>query len=330
MVMRFAEIGNGIRQRLSFSGIRRPRLGASLRTIGIVIPVILLLYYPIGMIWVHRIDDDPEFGQDIAVDDGGSRAVALTAALIRREIDRNRWTPNDPFFLPAAALDNMPNFQQGIIDALARFAFELTDQIGRTRGSSQTDSDLRDVSGQLQYAGDVWIFDPEVSWFIPTVPSENRYRKAGRSLDRFNERLVLGEAAFERRADNLLATLDRIALDLGSSSAVLDKHIAEAAGRFIDFKADDLFYGVKGQTYAYYLLLRELGRDFETVIEERKIAKAWALMLDSMRHTAMMQPKVVVNGAPDAQLMPSHLAAQGFYLLRARTQLREITNILLK
>jgi hypothetical protein len=39
---------------------------------------------------------------------------------------------------------------------------------------------------------------------------------------------------------------------------------------------------------------------------------------------------VVVNGAPDAQAVPSHLAAQGFYLLRARTKLREITNILLK
>ncbi len=29
-------------------------------------------------------------------------------------------------------------------------------------------------------------------------------------------------------------------------------------------------------------------------------------------------------------LWPNHLTAQGFYLLRARTQLRELTNILLK
>ena len=29
-------------------------------------------------------------------------------------------------------------------------------------------------------------------------------------------------------------------------------------------------------------------------------------------------------------MIPSHLAAQGFYLLRARTQLKEIGNILLK
>jgi hypothetical protein len=29
-------------------------------------------------------------------------------------------------------------------------------------------------------------------------------------------------------------------------------------------------------------------------------------------------------------LIPNHLAAQGFYLLRARVQLRELTSILLK
>ena len=45
---------------------------------------------------------------------------------------------------------------------------------------------------------------------------------------------------------------------------------------------------------------------------------------------AIVAPWVVVNGAPDSQILPSHLVAQGFYLLRGRTQRREITNILLK
>jgi hypothetical protein len=49
-----------------------------------------------------------------------------------------------------------------------------------------------------------------------------------------------------------------------------------------------------------------------------------------MGQAAGLQPGVVINAAPDAQFLPSHLAAQGFFLLRARTQLREITNILLK
>ncbi len=53
-------------------------------------------------------------------------------------------------------------------------------------------------------------------------------------------------------------------------------------------------------------------------------------MLGSFRADAALDPWFVVNGAHDAQILPSHLAAQGFYLLRARTQLREVTNILLK
>ncbi len=43
-----------------------------------------------------------------------------------------------------------------------------------------------------------------------------------------------------------------------------------------------------------------------------------------------LRPYLVFNARPDTMLMPSHLAAQGFYVLRARAQLREITNVLLK
>jgi hypothetical protein len=135
---------------------------------------------------------------------------------------------------------------------------------------------------------------------------------------------------FERRADNLMATLERIAADLGSASAVIDRHIEEEAGSPLDFEADDIFYRNKGRLYGYSLLLRELGVDFEKVILDRDLAQAWAQMLETFETAATMQPWVVLNGAPSSQFVPSHLAAQGFYLLRARTQLREVTNILLK
>ena len=208
-------------------------------------------------------------------------------------------------------------------------AFELTDQIGRTRGSSQTDPDLQEAAGLLQYSGTKWVFDFSTS-LAPTATSEAQYRKARRALLSYNGRLSEGNAVFERRADNLMATLDRFALDLGSSSAVIDRHIAEHAGDIIDLRVDDIFYNVKGQLCAYYYLLRELEHDFANIIEERELGSAWRQMLGSMKHVAELDPWVVVNGQPDAQVMPSHLAAQGFFLLRARTQLREITNILLK
>lgn len=291
--------------------------------------LVLALYYPAGMIWVHRIDDDADFTASVVdVAPGTSRAVAVAAALIDREVNLNRWTANDPFFLPAAALDNMPNFQQGVIAAVARFTLELTDQIARTRGSSEADADLDKALGLLKYPATVWIFDLSTSW-APTASSEAQYRAGLRSLRRYNARLAEGNAMFERRADNLIVVLDRIAADIGSSSASLDRQIREYGGLF-DLHADDLFYGVKGRLYAYYLILRELAIDFENVLADRDLAIAWGRMLESFRASAELEPWVIINGPPDSSILPSHLAAQGFYLLRARTQLREISNILLK
>jgi hypothetical protein len=295
----------------------------------VALVVLLLVYYLVGMAWLHRIDDDPDFALESSAPEGGSRSVALTVDLIDREINTHRWVANDPFFMPGSMLDNMPNFQRGITSGLSRFAIELADQIARTRGSSQVDPDLNTAAGLLRYPGDIWIFNPSTS-LAPTASSESQYRQAMIALRDYNERLAAGNAVFETRADNLLATLDRIAADIGSSSAALDEHLAQHSGFGFDFQADDLFYANKGRLYAYYLLLRELGVDYAQVIDERDLGTAWAQMLDSFRAAATLQPWFVVNGTPDSQLLPSHLASQGFYLLRARTQLREITNILLK
>jgi hypothetical protein len=307
---------------------RRRRWGRPVLYGVLALVVLALIYYPVGMIVVNKIDDDPAFAP-AAVPANGSRAVALAAALIDREVNKNGWTANDPFFLPGALLDNMPNYQQGIIAALARFAFELTDQIGRTRGSSQADPDLQEAAGQLQLPGNKWVWDPSTSLGL-TATSEQQYRKAMRALLHYNQRLAAGQATFERRADNLLATLDRIAADLGSASAALEERIEQHSGDFIDWKADDLFYNTKGRLYAYALLLRELGADFDKVLADKELKAVWQQTVDSMLAAARLQPWWVVNGRPDSQFFPSHLASQGFFLLRARTQLREVTNILLK
>ncbi|MBT5266943.1 MAG: DUF2333 family protein [Rhodospirillaceae bacterium] len=285
------------------------------------------LYYLAGMVLVHRISDDIEFQASVPAP-GASRAVAISAALIERETDRNRWTANDPIMLPGHLLDNMPNFQQGIIYALSRFVIEMADHIGRSRGSSEVDPDLDKAAGLLKYPGNIWIFDFSTS-LAPTASSEAQYRAARRSLLAYNDRLVSGQAIFERRADNLQATLERITADLGSSSAVIDQHLASPPP-FIDTQADNIFYNVKGRLYGYYLLLRELGADYGKVMTDRDLSRIWGQMLDSLRSAAMLDPLVVVNGAPDGLYLPSHLAVQGFYLLRARTQLREIVNVLQK
>lgn len=320
--------GGGIGRLLG--GLNRPGMGSMAKRAAVAIVVLILLYYPIGMLVVHKVDDDIDFAPSAAdTIEGGSMAVAFAAGLIEREVNENNWTANDPFFQPGVLLDNMPNFQQGLMSALARFGFELTDQLGRTRGSSEADPDLQRAAGLLQYPGNVWIWNPSVS-LAPRASSESQYRDARKRLLAYNARLAKGDANYDIRADNLLATIERFAADLGSSSALIDRRVNEDAGNFFDSQSDDIFYFTKGKLYGYYMVLQGLGKDFEPVIKERNLQKPWNEMMESFRKAALLDPWVVMNGAPDAQFQPNHLAMQGFYLLRARTQLREISNILLK
>jgi hypothetical protein len=294
----------------------------------LIIGAALLLYYPIGALVVEDIDDDPQFApRNVAPVE--SHAVATAAQLITREVDVHTWTPMMPWFTPAGLLDNMPNFQRGIMAALGRFSTEMMDQVGRTRGSSQTDRDLEQARGFLNEQPNIWLWQPSVS-LMPATTSAQKYRAGRDRLIAYNKRVAAGQAVFERRADNLQGVLDRIANDVGSDSAVIDQHIIEKAGDLFDTKADDIFYFNKGRLYAYYLLLRELGVDFKNVIRDRDLTNAWNGTVESFRVASQLDPWIVWNGYPDGLLIPNHLAAQGFYLLRARVQLREISNILLK
>ena len=305
-------------------GAGRRRLKQA-KWIALAILVVLLLYYPVGMIIVHRINDDPAFTAG-NVPQGASKAVALAAALIQREVVDTPWPANDPFFMPGYLLDNMPNFQRGIQQALARFATEMADQIGRTRGSSSADKDLTDARSFLNYEPDKWY----ISSALLSANSESQYKQAMVRLRSYNQRLAEGQAAFEPRADNLISTLDRIGKDLGAASNAIDQEIDLYSGDWFDIHADDVFYYNKGLLYANALLLRDLGEDFKSVLGERGAANVWKRMVDSMVEGASLKPLIVINGAPNALLEPNHLASQGFYLLRARTQLEELIDILQK
>lgn len=306
------------------------------RRIGVVGWVVLsflafaLLYYPVGMILENRIADSPDFVPPAADQvAGGSKSVEMVAGLIDREVNLNNWVANDPIFMPGYFLDNTPNFQKGMVAALARFTFELTDQIGRTRGSSQADPDLQAAAGLLQYPADVWVWNPRVS-LVPRATTESQYREARERLLEYNSRLAQGDAVFDRRADNLLATLDRFAADLGSASAAVYTEVHEDAYGIFDFNADDIFYDTKGRLYGYYMILKGLEQDFADVIQEKNLHGPWDQMMETFRQAVLLSPWFITNGDPDSLAVPNHLTSQGFYLLRARTQLREVTNILQK
>ena len=309
---------------------RLPRFNGSFyKKFFFLILLFFAIYYPVGMFIVHKVDDDLTFQPTAFTTEGGSHAVSIMAALIDRETRRHHWTPNDPWFFPGYMLDRMPAFQRGVISGTSRFAVELSDQLSRARSSSQVDPELEKAAGLLKYSPYVWVFDFSTS-YLPTVSSQKQYQAAAELLMSYNRRLATGNADFEKRADNLLESLERIATDLGSSSGTIAAHIRANKGDFIDPQADEIFYFVKGRMYAIYLIMRELEKDYGALMDEKQLRTVWKQTMDSLGAGATLSNFFIFNADPNSQFFPNHLAAQGFYLMRARIQLKEVTNILLK
>ncbi len=304
----------------------RPRLNR--RSIKVVTTGLLLaaaVNYGILSLMKHEIDANPQF-RATSVPENGSAAVATAAALMDRELNLHGWTPNDPWIAPSAPLDNMPNFQTGVVMAVGRFSFEMLDQIARTRGSSAIDPDLQRASGFLQFPPDIWVWEPTRS-LLPTVPSENQYLQGLAALERYNARLARGQAVFEQRADTLAATLARISADLGSQTAQLER--AKNSGWWIFSRtADDVFYQNKGMLYGYDLILAALGEDFAQVIQDNNLGPIWEQTLNSLRQGSQLHPTIVLNGQSDRSIFANHLAWQGFHMKRAILQLQEVVSVL--
>jgi hypothetical protein len=287
---------------------------------------LLPFYYFIGAVTTHKINDNLNFKADDA-GPGTSKTIAVIAGLIDREVNETTWSPNTQPFQPAAMLrygGNMVNFQSGMIKALSTMTLEIDSQVGRTRGTSAADPDLGKAREGLSRQPDTWFIDS----FLPTSSADQEYRKAMTALKAYNVRVGNGTAVFDVRVDNLQSVLNRAALDIGSSSDALEKQMAAGRKVFIDRRADKLFYFVKGQSYAYFITMRALREDFKDVIAERRVGGLYEAMLADLATAASLQPMIVQNGSPEAMFMPNHLSTEGFYLLRARAKLREISDVI--
>ncbi|ARJ66261.1 DUF2333 domain-containing protein [Magnetospirillum sp. ME-1] len=284
--------------------------------------VVVVLVFPVAMLVISKVDDNPDFAAG-TVTGARSRGVAVTAALITRELDGSKWHANDPFFMPGAWLRDMPAFQLGLVGGLARMVGALNSEKGVAFGPNGTDVNLNHAAGLLKYPGTVWKFDTHKSW-LPTASAEKQYRNAQRSLDLYNDMVAAGGTPFERKPEALAAVVEALIRDLDEVTEAIDHHLAAGHLVLLDFGVDGVFYGNKGRLYAYSIVLRELGRDFEKTLADRRQLEAWTRMVDQLAASARLKPWLVWSAAPDSSFLPNHLAAQGYGALRVRMQAAEI------
>lgn len=246
---------------------------------------------------------------------------------------------------PALFIDNMPNFEYGMVIQLRDTVFALRHEFSRSRAQSEERQDLIEAEARYNFNHN--------NWLIPST--ESQYREGLGFLQSYLDDIaVSGSNArlFIARQDNLEGWLRRQQNRLGSFGVRLrasagiyefnpylyrsdEIFLGDMAGSF-DFenqttthwrRRDDVFYEIRGSIYVMYHVMLAIRTDYEGVLNDYQAMGVMNRILSEL-HTAsqpMISP-VVLNGSEygfvhnhsltlAAHIAKAHLAVQDLRIL---------------
>ncbi len=296
------------------------KLSSSWKTILTVVPMFLIFYYAVGSQIVEDMDVTTEY--DVPAEKSPLFETPDSMAfLLKREVDDKMWTPNLPIIFPAYVLDNMPNFQIGIIDAVKDVSNTMRKLSFNTPAQNK---DIKDAHKLLSYAPNIWIMTRKSA--LNLAPSSNsQYRKAAKKLKDYRRNGI-----FTPTAADLERLVTGIGKELQKIAQANEEYQQENSGDFWDTSSDDLFYHNRGYAFALWQITKTLSADYKDLILDMNVYPEWTYFVSSLKRAAEMKPIIIRNGAPTSVFVPNHLIMQNYYLLRALTAAEKIRNGLIR
>ncbi len=295
-------------------------ISSSWKIILTTVPSFLFFYYLIGSTFVENMDVST--GYAIPTEKTSKFETTNSMAfIIKREVDGKMWTPNLPIIFPAYALDNMPNFQVGIIEAVRDISSSMRKFIGI---SEQQKKDIEEAYTLLRYSPYVWLLSKKSAFSI--APSSNsQYRKAAKELRKFNQ-----DGVYVPTISDLDRILQKISKGLLELTHKNEEHQQENSSNWVDFKADNLFYHNRGYAFAMWQISKALAFDFKEIILSSEAYTEWTYLISSLKKASEYKTIVIRNGDPNGIFSPNHLIIQNYYLSRALSSAEKIRNLLSK
>ncbi len=246
-------------------------------------------------------------------------------------------------FPPGVWLDNMPNWEFGVLVMLRDGAQALRNHFSRSQSQSLEDPDLAQAEPQFNFQND--------SWLLPAT--EREYRKGLEALGRYLERLSdpeHREAQFYARADNLRLYLEIVSKRLGSLSQRLSASVgqirvntdlagdegaaqatpapSEVEVRTPWLEIDDVFHEARGATWALLHLLQAIEIDFASVLQKKNAVVSLRQIIRELEYTQqpLLSP-VVLNGRGFG-LFANYSLTMANYIARANAALIDLRDLL--
>ncbi len=185
-----------------------------------------VLVFALAWAWSFYWSREPAKLWVVAETPTGERAV-VGYSTVHTLIDVTNWLLEKPggylsndVLPPGVWLDNMPNFEFGVLTQCRDLARVLRNYHSRSQSQSIEDEDLAVAEPALNTDSESWLFPP----------AEARYRAAMEALQSYETRLTdadPGNAQFYARADNLREWLSVVELRLGSLSQRLSASVGQ-------------------------------------------------------------------------------------------------------
>lgn len=335
---RIAELGSGRRGRRTAGGAERS-VGFTWATR--VLLLLLLICLILGFYWSREPDINPvEIGAEPLA---GEATVGALIAVVDTLLEKPGGYLSNDVLPPGVVLDNIPNWEYGVIIQVRDLAKALRESFARSQSQSTEDPDLALAEPRFN-------FDHE-SWILPATETE--YQEGRKHLQLYLARLVDDDqynAQFYARADNLRYWLSTVEARLGSLSqrlgaSVGQRHLnidlagesgarqstptpAESYRKTPWHELDDVFYEARGTTWALVHFLKAIEVDFATVLEKKNALVSLQQIIRELEATQTpLRSPIIVNGSGFG-LLANHSLTMVSYISRANAAIIDMRELL--
>lgn len=342
----FRDLGWTINDSLADSTTRRQFFKAAAVVLGSLILLMLLL-----MLWWSMTPDrfDPvqharqyaKAQQQELVTGYTSTVTAITLA--ETLLDKPGGYLSNDVMPPSVWMDNIPNWEFGVLVQIRDFARALRNDISRSQSQSLEDPDLAIAEPQFNFNSESWLFPP----------SEQEYRSGIEALQRYLSRLSKqsdNDAQFYARADNLADWLAIVEKRLGSLSQRLSASVGQVrvntdlagdpsamqstptASEIVTKtpwnQVDDVFFEARGATYALIHLLKAMEHDFADILQKKNALISLRQIIRELEATqANVWSPVILNGSGFG-LFANHSLVMASYISRANAAIIDLRTLM--
>jgi len=324
--------------------------GGIAKALGIVLVIYLLLALLVGMYWSRAPEtfDVMERAAAYAAEDGGQLVTgsATTAALMGAMdtlLEKPGGFLHNDVFPPGLWLDNMPNWEYGVLIQVRDLARAMREVHSRSQSQSLEDPDLAMAEPRFNFTA--------TSWVLPA--SESEYRDGLKYTHSYFRRLSdvkESNAQFYARADNLrywLSTVDsrlgslsqrlsasvgkrRVNTDLAGEDAATQSTIApmELKVRTPWTKVDDVFFEARGTAWALLHFLRAAEQDFAEILDNKNARVSMQQIIRELEGTQdFVWSPMILNGTGFG-FVANHSLVMASYISRANAAIVDLRDLL--